>query len=427
MILVEETLRRILERTPQLPAEMVGLAAARGRVLREAVFADRDLPPFDRSAVDGYAVRAACLAGGGRLRVVDQIPAGTMPRIPVGPGEAAAVMTGAPIPEGADAAIMVEDTVRDGDFVRWPAPDRNPPPVRNPPAVRAGDRITARGAEVRAGTKLLEAGGRVSAAALGLLATVGKVEVAVGRRPRVAVFSTGDELRHPRTATPRPAQIRDANSHMIAARCRGLGLPTRRLGFAPDDPQKLAETIASGLQSDVLFISGGVSMGRYDYVEPVLEAAGVRLLITAVAIRPGKPFVFGITGESRPILVFGLPGNPVSALTTFEVLARPALEKMEGIPDPRSPRPSVRLLAPVTQHGPRRAFLPARVGISENGELTAQPIRSQGSGDIAAVALANAFVIVPDNAGTIPAGESVAAHPLPGFPDAGPGWHDPRR
>ena len=404
-----------------LPAEMVGLASARGRVLREAVFADRDLPPFDRSAVDGYAVRAACLAGGGRLRVVDQIPAGTMPRIPVGPGEAAAVMTGAPIPQGADAAIMVEDTVRDGDFVGWPAPDRNPPPVR------AGDRITARAAEVRAGAKLLEAGGRMSAAALGLLATVGKVEVAVGRRPRVAVFSTGDELRHPRTATPRPAQIRDANSHMIAARCRGMGLATRRLGFAPDDPQKLAETIASGLESDVLFISGGVSMGRYDYVEPVLEAAGVRLLVTAVAIRPGKPFVFGITEESRPILVFGLPGNPVSALTTFEVLARPALEKMEGIPDPRSPRPAVRLLAPVTQHGPRRAFLPARVGISGNGELTAQPIRSQGSGDIAAVALANALVIVPEDAGTIPAGESVAAHPLPGFPDPGPEWHDPRR
>ncbi len=421
MISVEETLRRILERTPQLPPEMVGFASARGRVLREAVFADRDLPPFDRSAVDGYAVRAACLTGGGRLRVVDQIPAGTMPRLPVGPGEAAAVMTGAPIPEGADAAIMVEDTVRDGDFVRWPAPDRNPPPVS------AGDRVTARGAEVRAGAKLLEAGVRVSAAAVGLLATVGKVEVAVGRRPRVAVFSTGDELRHPRTATPRPAQIRDANSHLIAARCRGMGFPTRRMGFAPDDPQRLAETITSGLESEVLFISGGVSMGRYDYVEPVLEAAGVRLLVTAVAIRPGKPFVFGITEESRPVLVFGLPGNPVSALTTFEVLARPALEKMEGIADPRSPRPSVRLLAPVTQRGPRRAFLPARVGVSENGELTAQPIRSQGSGDIAAVALANALVIVPEDAGTIPAGESVAAEPLPGFPDAGPEWHDPRR
>ena len=400
---------------------MVGLASARGRVLRESVFADRDLPPFDRSAVDGYAVRAACLANGARLRVVDQIPAGTMPRIPVGPGEAAAVMTGAPIPEGADAAIMVEDTVREGDFVRWPAPDRNPPPVR------AGDRVTARGAEVRAGAKLLEAGRRMSAGAVGLLATVGKVEVAVGRRPRVAVFSTGDELRHPRTATPRPAQIRDANSHMIAARCRAMGLPARRLGFAPDDPERLAETIASGLESEVLFISGGVSMGRYDYVEPVLEAAGVRLLVSAVAIRPGKPFVFGVTEDSPPVLVFGLPGNPVSALTTFEVLARPALDRMEGLGDPRRPLLRARLLAPVTKRGDRRAFLPARVGISRDGELVARPIRSQGSGDIAAIALANALVVVPEDAGAIPSGQVVAAQPLPGFPDPGAGWHDPRR
>ncbi len=421
MIPVEEALRRILERSPRLPAETVGLEAARGRVLREGVFADRDLPPFHRSAVDGYAIRAACLAGGGRLRVVDQIPAGTMPKVRVGPGEAAAIMTGAPLPEGADAAIMVEDTVRDGDFVVWPAPGRTPAPIE------PGNRVTARGAEVRRGAKLLEAGIRVSPAAVGLLATVGKVRVEVARRPRIAVFSTGDELRHPRTARPRPAEIRDANSHLIAARCRALGLPVRRLGFAADDPDDLAAKVASGLAADVLFISGGVSMGRYDYVEPVLERAGVRLLVTAVAIRPGKPFVFGITDDAPPVLVFGLPGNPVSALTTFEVLARPALEAMQGIADPRPPRPSVRLLAPVSARGPRRAFLPARVGVADDGTLTAQPIRSQGSGDIAAVALANALVIVPEDVERVPAGASVAAQPLPGFPDAGAGWHDPRR
>ena len=421
MIPVEEALRRILGRTPRLPAETVGLAAARGRVLREDVFADRDLPPFDRSAVDGYAVRAACLANGCRLRVVEEIPAGTMPRIALAPGEASAVMTGAPMPPGADAAVMVEDTLREGDFVRWPAPGRTPP------AVRPGERITPRAAEVRAGTKLLEAGIRVSAAAVGLLATVGKVRIAAGRRPRVAVFSTGDELLHPRTRTPGPAQIRDANSHMIAARCRELGLGTERRGFVPDDPIRLRDALATGLEADALFISGGVSMGRYDYVEPMLEEAGVRLLITAVAIRPGKPFVFGIREGDSPTLVFGLPGNPVSALTTFEVLARPALDRMEGITSPERPLPSVRLLAPVTQRGPRRAFLPARVRVSERGELVAQPIRSQGSGDIAAVALANALVVVPEDAGTVAAGESLVAQPLSGFPDARSGWHDPRR
>lgn len=421
MISVEEALGRILERIRRLPTETVSLGEARGRVLREDVFADRDLPPFNRSAVDGYAVRAACLANGGRLRIVDQVPAGAMPRAPVGPGEAAAIMTGAPIPEGADAAIMVEDTVLDGDFVVWPAPGRNPPPVA------PGNRVTARGAEVRKGAKLLEAGIRITPAGVGLLATVGKARVAVAGRPRAAVFSTGDELRHPRSSRLGPAQIRDANSHMIAARCRALGLPVRRLGFAADDPEHLARTIRAGLTADVLFISGGVSMGRYDYVEPVLERAGVRLLVTAVAIRPGKPFVFGVREGSRPVFVFGLPGNPVSALTTFEVFARPALDALQGIADPRPPRPSVRLLAPVSQRGPRRAFLPARVGLADDGALTAQPVRSQGSGDIAAVALANALVIVPEDAGTIPAGDRVEVQPLPGFPDAGAGWHDPRR
>ena len=421
MISVEETLRRVLEQTPRLPAETVSFGEARGRVLAEDVFADRDLPPFHRAAVDGYAVRAANLSGGGRLRVVDQIPAGTMPKLPVGPGEAAAIMTGAPLPDGADAAIMVEDTVREGDFVCWPAPGRTPP------VVEPGHRVTAQGAEVRQGAKLLEAGIRISSAAVGLLATVGKARVEVGRRPRVAVFSTGDELRHPRTSKLRPAQIRDANSHLIAARCRAMGLPVRRLGFAADDPDRLAGTIASGLRADVLLVSGGVSMGRYDHVEPALATAGVRLLVTAVAIRPGKPFVFGIKAGAPPVLVFGLPGNPVSALTTFEVFARPALDAMQGMVDPQSPRPSVRLLAPVSKRGPRRAFLPARVGVSRGGILTAQPIRSQGSGDIAAIALANALVIVPEDVGTIPAGESVEAMPLPGFPDAGAGWHDPRR
>lgn len=421
MISVEETLRRILERAPRLPAETVSLGKARGRVLREDVFADRDLPPFDRSAVDGYAVRAACLGSGARLRVVDQIPAGTMPRVAVRAGEAAAVMTGAPLPEGADTAIMIEDTVRDGPFVVWPAPGRDPG------TVRAGNRVTARGAEVRKGARLLKAGMEISPSGVGLLATVGKVRVEVGQRPRVAVFSTGDELRHPRTSGLRPAQIRDANSHLLAARCRALGLPVRRLGRAPDDPERLAQRVASGLASDVLLISGGVSMGRYDYVAPVLARAGVRLLVTAVAIRPGKPFVFGITEGSPPVLVFGLPGNPASALTTFEIFARPALAAMQGRTDPDAPHPLVRLLAPVTGRGPRRAFLPARVGVSPDGVLAARPIASMGSGDIAAMALANALVIVPEEAGTIPAGESVAAHPLPGFPDPGPEWHDPRR
>ena len=422
MIPVEEALRVVLDGARPLAGETVGLAAAGGRVLRETVAADRDLPPFDRAQVDGYAVQAASLAGGGvRLRIVDRIAAGQTPRVPVGPGEAAAIMTGAPMPEGADAAVMVEHTAESSGFMRWPKPGTAPPPVR------AGERVTARGAEVRAGTRLLEAGGRLSPAGIGLLATVGKVRVRVGRRPRVTVLSTGDELTHPRTRSPRPARIRDANSHMITSRCRALGLPVRRLGFVGDDPGRLAAAISRGLAADALFISGGVSMGRFDFVEPALEENGVRLAVTAVAIRPGKPFVFGVSGEAGGALVFGLPGNPVSALTTFEVFARPALDRLEGLAEVGAPRLPARLAAPVTNAGPRRAFLPARVTCSGDGDPAAWPIRSQGSADIAALALANALLVVPENAGALEAGARVFVRPLSGFPDPRARWHDPRR
>ncbi len=420
MIPVEAALRTVVGRTPHLGAETVGLADARGRVLREEIRADRDLPPFDRAAVDGYAVAAASLEIGEPLRIVDQIAAGSVPRIPVGRGEAAAIMTGAPLPPGADAAILVEDTRSEGGFVRWPAPGRTPAPVS------PGHRVTARGAEVRAGSLLLEPGYRLSAAGIGLLATVGKVRVAVGRRPRTSVLSTGDELTHPRTRAPRPGRIRDANGHLLAARCRALGLPARRLGFVRDDPDRIAARVAEGLRGEVLLISGGVSMGRRDFVEPVLEAAGVRLLVTAVAIRPGKPFVFGVA-EKTGTLVFGLPGNPVSAFTTLEVLVRPALDRLEGMREPERPEVSVRLLAPVRNPGPRRAFLPARVGTDERGELRARAIRSQGSGDIAALALANALLVVPEEVDAVAAGATLRARPLPGFPDAGIGWRDFRR
>lgn len=427
MLRVDEALRIVLARARPLETETVGLAVAAGRVLRETIRADRDLPPFDRAQVDGYAVRAASLAGGGgRLRIVDRIAAGQWPGRPVGDGEAVAIMTGAPIPDGADAAIMIEDTVREGEFVRWPAPGRTPSPVA------PGQRVTRRAAEVRAGTPLLEEGERLSAAGIGLLATVGKIRVRVGRRPTAAVLSTGDELVHPRTRTPGPAAIRDANSHLIAARCRALGLPVRRLAFVRDDPRRLGAAISRGLAAEVLFISGGISMGRFDFVEQVLEEQGVRRLVTSVAIRPGKPFVFGVAEAGgvragRGTLVFGLPGNPVSALTTFEVFARPALDRLEGMADPGQPRLRVRLLSPVSKRGPRRGFLPARVTAAEDGELLAHPVRSQGSADIAAVALANALLIVPEERGEVGAGETLLARPLSGFPDPAPRWQDPRR
>lgn len=417
---VEEALERILAIEP-LPGESVGLARVRGRTLRERVTADRDLPPFDRSMLDGYAVRrTALLEGPVRLPIVGEIPAGVAPDFAIGPREAAAIMTGAPTPAGADCVVKVEDTTRDGNFMEWPAPGR-PDAIPGP-----GYGVSPRASEVRKGTTLLEPGVRLSSAAVGLLATVGHVQIRVGRLPRVAVLSTGDELTHPRTQRLRPGQIRDANSHLIAARCRALGLPTRRLGHVVDEPLQLASEINRGLRADALIVSGGVSMGRFDLVEPALEDQGIHLHIAAVAIRPGKPFVFGTAADGGPPIVFGLPGNPVSALTTFEVLARPALDRLQGRRDPRRPRVPVRLAAPISNRGPRRAFLPARVWTGPGGELVAMPVRSAGSADIGAVALANALLVVPENAGTVPPGETLSCQPLGDPPDPGPGWHDPR-
>lgn len=434
MIAVPDALRIVLERTPTAPAEEVPISRAAGRVLREAVRADRDFPPFDRAAVDGYAVRAADLVSGeARLPVSGLSRAGRSPRFLVRPGRAAAVMTGAPMPEGADTAIPVEHTEEEDGFVRWPRPGPGAgggaPAGAAAPPPRAGSRVTRRGAEAAAGSLLLAPGARLTAAGVGLLAAVGRTRVSVGRRPSAAVVSTGDELAHPSARRIGPARIRDANSWLLAARCRAHGLETRRLGIVRDEPEALASAIRRGLEAEMLFLSGGVSAGRFDHVEEVLAAAGVRLLITAVAIRPGKPFVFGAAEPPGRTLVFALPGNPASALTTFEVFAAPAIRRFEGLaaPEPALFRASLGGALPAA--GPRRAYLPARLTARPDGSLEVFPVRSRGSGDLSALALANGLVILPEGRGPARAGEEVPVLPLDSGPDAvgaAAGWHDPR-
>ncbi len=423
MIPVGEARATVLERTPDLGIETVGLGAACGRALRETIRADRDQPPFDRSLVDGYAVRAADLGDAGPpLRLVGTVPAGRAADFAIGAGEAAAIMTGAPMPKGADAVILVEHADADGDAVSWPTPR-----FASLPPVAPGDQVARRGRDARSGSPLLLPGTRLSPAGIGVLATVGRTRVQVGRRPRIAVLSTGDELAHPRKRRLRAGAIRDANSHMLAARCRALGLRVRRLGFVRDQPDALFRAIREGLRADVLLVSGGVSMGRFDLVEDVLTELGAALHITSVAIRPGKPFVFAtIDAPGTPRLIFGLPGNPVSALTTLEVLVRPALDRAEGMADPTRPRMRVRLEAPVSNPGPRQAFLPVRVHCDENGALAARPIPIRGSGDIAAISLANGLLTLPGTE-SASAGASALVEPLPGCPDPGAAaWSDPR-
>jgi len=379
VIPVEEALEIVLREAPVLPSEEVALEDTLGRVLAEEVRSDMDLPPFDRAAMDGYAVRASDVAGAPvALEVVGEVPAGRWPEREVGPGQAVRVMTGAPVPSGATAVQQVEKT-RPLDEFR----------VTILMPIAEGANIAHRACEVRAGDVVLERGRTLDPAALAALAVAGFARVRVGRRPTVAVLVTGDELVDV-AAVPGPAQIRNSNGPAVAAQARLAGASVRVLGVAPDREEALAAAVAEGLSADVLVVCGGVSAGDYDLVEPVLAGQGVSFLFTKVAIKPGAPLVFGRRGET---LAFGLPGNPVSAQVTFDLFVRAALLKMQGASVVSRPHVTVELLGAVKNRSGRRAYLPARVR-SEGGRLVAHPIRSMGSGDLMAHARATALVIL---------------------------------
>lgn len=400
MVPFEEALEIVLRQARPLPAEEVALAEVTGRVLAEDVAADRDLPPFDRAAMDGYALRAADVAGAPTaLEVVGEVRAGQWPDLEVGPGQAARIMTGAPVPPGADAVQQVEKTQPLDEFR-----------VTVQAAVAAGANVAPRGGEARAGEVVLARGRAIDPSATAVLASAGKARVRVARRPVVAVLVTGDEIVEV-TAAPGPAQIRNSNGPAVAAQARLAGADVRLLGVAPDRQEAIVAALRAGLGADVLVVSGGVSAGDYDLVEPALLDLGATFLFTKVAIKPGAPLVFGRLGEA---LVFGLPGNPVSAQVTFELFARPALLKMQGARALQRPRVSVELLAAVRNRSGRKSHLPARVRF-EGGRLVARPIRSMGSGDLAAHARANALVVIEADREEAAAGETAEALLLGSF------------
>jgi molybdopterin molybdotransferase len=432
-VLSFEDARRVVEEHAATvrPAgtEVVDLLAAAGRVLAAPVLADRDIPPFPRSTRDGYAVRSADLVQlPAPLELIGEVKAGGKPgAIPpeIGSGQAVAIMTGAPVPAGADAVVMVEYTARRGGQVE----------IRN--SVLGGENIVPRGAEARQGVLLLNFGLRLNDAAIALAASVGKSRLEVYRRPRVAVLTTGDEIVDI-NATPGPTQIRNSNSYSLAVQIREEGGEPVLLPIAPDEPQGLRSLIEEGLKPDLLLMTGGVSMGRYDLVEQVLSEMGAEFFFTGAKIQPGRPIVFGrygrgpqglkpassaaVNGTAKAVpypqpagetsfgYFFGLPGNPVSTMVTFELFARPMLEALAG----RSPRKLVFLHARLkseirTKTGLKR-FLPAMLsGDLENSAVELVPW--QGSGDIAATARANCYIVVPADRGHIAAGEWVAVMP----------------
>lgn len=398
--------------------ESVDLLQSAGRVLAEPLAADRDFPPFPRATRDGYAIRSADLVQlPTSLKVVAEIKAGAPPeRLPgkLQSGEAAAIMTGAPVPHGADAVVMVEYTSQAGDSVEITK------------GVHDGENIVPVGAEARRGTVLLKPGIRLDAAAIAVAASVGKTKFDVYRQPRVSVLATGDEVVdvHRR---PGAHEIRNSNSYSLAAQVLAAGAKPELLPIAPDEPKQLRQLIKRGLTADLLLLTGGVSMGKYDLVEQVLADLRAEFFFTGAKIQPGRPVVFGRCGELRPsagtrtnnarrkqsgvrTYFFGLPGNPVSTMVTFELFARPLLEALAGMVS----RPLVFLHAKLksevkTKTGLKR-FLPGLLsGEFESAEV--ELLRWQGSGDIAAITRANCYVVVPADRDRIPAGEWVAILP----------------
>ena len=372
---VIETVRRL--RGP-ITSESVPLGQSAGRVLSQAILADRDYPPFDRSTRDGFAVRASELSqAGAALEIIGEARAGTAFTGAIGPGQCVEIMTGAGVPPGVDAVIMIEHAQIEGRRVRF---DRAP---------QRGQNIVPRGTESRAGAELLAAGTRIGAAEIGVAAQVGCARLDAARRPRLAILSTGDEVVGVDRA-PGPLEVRNSNGASIAALARLAGAEPVPLGNARDDANELRSGIERGLEADVLVLSGGVSAGKYDLVGPVLRELGAELIFDGVAIRPGRPVVFGVC---RGRFVFGLPGNPASTLVTFELFVRPALELLQGAEACELPIVAAKLAAPVRQKAALTYFLPARLE-SRGGEPFVRELPWPSSGDIVALAHATGFLIV---------------------------------
>jgi len=395
MLTYEEARRKVIEQIGKKhgprASSTVSVWDALGLVLAQEVKTDREYPPFDRSTRDGYAVRSAEASPGKELPCVGEIKAGDTVTKPLATGTCVQIMTGAAVPLGADAVVMIEQTQRNGDVVRFGR------------TAQRGQNIVPRGSEAEAGETVLQPGTRLGYAELAIAAQVGAARLQCASRPDVAILSTGDEVVLV-DEEPGEFQIRNSNSVSLAAQVRIAGGEPVVLGNAADRVEVLGEKISEGLKEDALVLSGGVSMGKYDLVEKVLKAMGAEFFFDAVAIRPGKPAVFGIC-QGKP--VFGLPGNPVSTMVTFELFVAPAIDLLSGAEARPLPFVEARLSETVKEKPGLTHFLPARVDWSAaTPEVNVLPW--QGSGDIAALARANCFLVVPAEKETLESGEHVS-------------------
>ena len=393
MISFEEALTRVTDAAAPLGAETVPLASAAGRVLAETLVADLDLPPFATTAMDGWAVKAATVASApARFRVAGTLgagsPAGALPD-----GFALKVMTGAPLPEGSDAVVPVEEAREEGDGT-----------VSLLAVPKPGAHVRRRGEVITAGDTFLPPGRRLSPADLVLAAAAGREALRVVRRTRAGVIVTGDEV-VPSGTRPGPAQIRNTNGPLLFSALSRFGADAVDLGTVSDDRRALRATLGSALAArlDLLLTTGGVSAGDFDLVPEVLEELGAVPSFHKVAIKPGKPVYFAVVGET---LVFGLPGNPVSAAVVFDLLVRPALRKSAGLSPAFPPTVEATLLGPAANGGPRLFFQPARL-TREGTNLLAAPIPTKGSHDVVAHAMAGGLLVLPSGT-RLSAGDGVS-------------------
>lgn len=400
MLSVAEALAAIEQAAKPKAAASLPVAACLGLTLAEDVASDVDSPPHDKSIVDGYAVVAADLAGGeASLTVLEEVVAGKLPTKRVERGTATRIMTGAPLPDGAEGVVMVEQTEL--------APGAGGPlgqvTIRTA-KFTPGQNIMRRAASLRAGDVVLRAGHRLRPIEIGLLAEVGRTAVLAVPQPAVAILPTGDELVEP-GQQPAPGQIRNSNGPMLAASVRRAGGTPLELPIGRDEREALRERIAAGLQADVLLLSGGVSAGVLDLVPEVLAELGVRKVFHKVSVKPGKPLWFGMhdRGQSQT-LVFGLPGNPVSSLVCFELFVRPALSRLGGRAFAGLAAVSARLASEFVHRGDRPTYHPALLDESPEG-ATVEPLRWHGSADLRGLASANALVHFPGGDRTFSAGE----------------------
>jgi molybdenum cofactor synthesis domain-containing protein len=402
MITVADAIQIVLDHTPKLEPEEIVLTEALGRILAEDIVADTDLPPFDRSQMDGYALRAEeAQQTPAQLRVVGESIAGKGWHNELQPGTAIRIMTGAPVPVGADSVQQVELT-RESE-------DRTIVEILQP--VNVGRSIVKRGSEIRAGEIVLRAGEQINAAMISVLASFGYANVQVGRQPRVSVLATGSELVAV-NQKPGQDQIRDSNNYSIGAYAKLAGAQVKLLPLAGDEISLLKTQIAIAIErSDVVITSGGVSMGAYDFTKAALRELGANILFERVALRPGKPTVFGTMPNGT--LVFGLPGNPVSVSVTFNLFARAALLRMQGASQSPLAKENAILARAIKGSVDRESYLPAQLSTDSEGRAVAEPLKWGGSSDFVIFARATTLVQVASGIKSLNQGDLVKVLRLP--------------